>query len=80
MVKVITTGGYIAIPVCLSAKLLGIPIELYELNVIPGKTTRFLSYIATIIYLCFNDTKLYFKNKNCSVTNYCLFADLHFTK
>lgn len=72
IVKVITTGGYIAIPVCLSAKLLGIPIELYELNALPGKTTRFLSSIAQTIYFCFKETKPYFKNKNCIQTAYPL--------
>ncbi len=38
--KVITTGGFAAIPVALAAKILNIEIEIYELNFLPGKTTR----------------------------------------
>lgn len=70
--KVITTGGYIAVPVCIAAKLLGIPIELYELNAVPGKTIRFLSYISQTIYVCFTTTQRYFNNQNCVVISYPL--------
>src|SRR5262249_36276166 len=44
--KVISTGGLIAVPVCLAAWLLRIPIELYELNAVPGKAIKALAPIA----------------------------------
>lgn len=39
---VLTTGGYIAAPVILAARALGVPVVLHESNVIPGKVTRAL--------------------------------------
>lgn len=67
---VISTGGYVSIPVCLAAKCLGIPIELYELNAVPGKTIRMLSYIAYKIWVCFEQSVRYLPRQKCSVTHY----------
>lgn len=52
--KIITTGGFIAVPVCFAAKCLRIPILLFELNAQPGKAITLLSYIATNIFACFS--------------------------
>lgn len=41
--KIVSMGGYISIPIALAAYFLRIPIEIYELNVIPGKANMFLS-------------------------------------
>ncbi len=41
--KVISFGGFVSVPTILAAKILGIPFEIYELNVEPGKATTFLS-------------------------------------
>lgn len=60
--KIISTGGIIAIPVCLAGRILNIPIELYELNVIPGKTTKLLASIATNIFITFEKSKNFFTN------------------
>ncbi len=38
---VFTTGGYIAGPVVIAARSLGIPVVLHESNALPGKVTRF---------------------------------------
>lgn len=54
---VATTGGYIAVPVCLVARALGIPIYLYNLDVAPGAAIRFLSRFATKVVVCFPETK-----------------------
>ena len=69
--KVISTGGYLSIPVCIAAKFLLIPIELFELNVIPGKATRFLSPLATELLICFPMTKKYFSH-SCRLVPYPL--------
>lgn len=68
--KIVSMGGLISIPVCLAGKLLGIPIELYELNVEPGKTIYLLSKFSSIINICFKETKEYFPNKKCNLINY----------
>lgn len=59
--KIVTTGGYIAIPVCLAGFILRIPIELYELNAVPGKAAYWLAPFATHIFVCFKRTQQYFK-------------------
>lgn len=63
--KVISMGGYISIPVCISAYILRIPVELFELNSTPGKAIKFLAPIATKINACFeNALKFLPKNKS----------------
>jgi UDP-N-acetylglucosamine--N-acetylmuramyl-(pentapeptide) pyrophosphoryl-undecaprenol N-acetylglucosamine transferase len=37
---VFTTGGYVAIPVLVAARLLGVPAVLWEGNVVPGRSVR----------------------------------------
>lgn len=68
--KVISFGGFNSIPVCLAAKIVNIPIELYELNVEPGKATKFLSYFTNTIYVCFEQTKSYFPKNKCVLFDY----------
>ncbi len=68
--KVISFGGMNSIPVCLAGKILGIPFDLYELNVEPGKAIKFLSYFTDTVHICFAQTAQYFKNKNCVLTPY----------
>lgn len=68
--KIISMGGVISIPVCLAAKCAGIPIELYELNVEPGKAIFFLSRITRHVFVCFEETKQYFPRTKCTTTDY----------
>jgi UDP-N-acetylglucosamine--N-acetylmuramyl-(pentapeptide) pyrophosphoryl-undecaprenol N-acetylglucosamine transferase len=67
--RLITTGGLIAVPPFLAAKILRINLEIYELNVEPGKTTQFLSNICNNIKICFSETQRFFKKK-CTLINY----------
>lgn len=67
---VISTGGYISIPVCLAARLLKIPVELYELNAIPGKAISFLAPLAHKIWICFEKTTQYLPAHKCTLTSY----------
>ena len=55
--KVISSGGQVALPVCFAAWTLRIPIELYELNVIPGRAIKLLAKIATTTFICFHESK-----------------------
>jgi len=73
--KLISTGGIVSIPVCLSAFLLHIPIELYEPNAVPGKTIKLLAPLAQTIFVCFAQTKKYFSkqsknSQHCILVNY----------
>ncbi len=68
--RIITTGSIIAIPVCVAGWILGIPIELFELNAQPGKTLQFLSYFARTIRHCFAVTRTQFTQSKCLLTKY----------
>lgn len=68
--KIISFGGLNSIPVCLAGKLLGIPFDVYELNVEPGQSIKFLSCFTDTIHICFSQTAQYFQHKKCVVTPY----------
>ncbi len=68
--RVISTGSIIAIPGCIAAWILRIPIELFEVNAKPGKTIIFLSRFATKIDVCFSKPKHFFMNVPCEVRPY----------
>ena len=76
-IKIISTGGYLAIPVCLAAKLLWIPIYLYELNVIPGKTVSFLTPLAKKTFICFTAAQRYFKSNVLQIKYPLRFTEAH---
>jgi UDP-N-acetylglucosamine--N-acetylmuramyl-(pentapeptide) pyrophosphoryl-undecaprenol N-acetylglucosamine transferase len=67
---VISTGGLVSIPVCFAAKLLGIPIELYELNVVPGKTIKLLAPLSHKVWICFEQSFNYLPAQKCALTSY----------
>ena len=46
---VFTTGGYVAIPVMVAARLLRIPIVLWEGNVVPGRSVRATARLAAAV-------------------------------
>ncbi len=68
--KIISYGGFISLPVILAAKTLRIPVEIYELNVQPGKATMFLSKIHGPIFTCFQKTRSYLPKNNCIPFDY----------
>lgn len=49
----VTTGGYLSIPVCLAAFVARIPLDVYELNAVPGRASRVLAFIAKNVYVVF---------------------------
>lgn len=67
---VISTGSIIAIPGCIAAWMLRIPIILFEVNAKPGKTIIFLSRFAQKIYVCFSQPKHFFTNVRCEIQPY----------
>lgn len=56
---VFTTGGYIASPAILAARLHNIPVILHESNFIPGKVTRLLGSRCNTVALGFEGTAQY---------------------
>jgi UDP-N-acetylglucosamine--N-acetylmuramyl-(pentapeptide) pyrophosphoryl-undecaprenol N-acetylglucosamine transferase len=53
---IFTTGGYVAIPVLIAARLLGIPALLWEGNVIPGRSVRATARLASALAVSFEAT------------------------
>ncbi len=64
---VFTTGGYIAAPVILAARSLGLPAVLHESNALPGKVTRWLSPRCTTVALGFEAARQYLPKVNSVV-------------
>lgn len=58
---VVSTGGFVSVPVCCAAWILGIPFDLYEFNVEPGAAIKLLTSRARTIVTCFPETKRYLK-------------------
>jgi UDP-N-acetylglucosamine--N-acetylmuramyl-(pentapeptide) pyrophosphoryl-undecaprenol N-acetylglucosamine transferase len=53
---VFTTGGYVAVPVLMAAAPLGIPVVLWEGNVIPGRAVRATARLADAVAVSFAAT------------------------
>ena len=53
---IFTTGGYVAVPILLAAKPLGIPVVLWDGNVIPGRAVRATARLATALAVSFEAT------------------------
>ncbi len=68
--RIISTGGIVAVPVLIAGWLLRIPIDLYELNAVPGKATKAIAPLASRIYVCFAHAKQYFPKQRCVLTQY----------
>lgn len=58
----IGSGGYVAGPAVLGAKLTGSKVILMEQNSFPGVTTKILGRYANDIHISFEDSKKYFKD------------------
>lgn len=58
---VFSTGGYIAAPAILAARLQGIPVILHESNSIPGKVTTLLGPFCDVVAIGFQETAKYLK-------------------
>lgn len=72
---IISMGGYVSLPVCIAARLLKIPVELHELNAIPGKATKFLAPLSTTIHVNFKKALSSFSLKKSKLVHYPLQFD-----
>lgn len=53
---IFTTGGYVAVPVLLAAAPLGIPVVLWDGNVVPGRAVRLTARLADALAVSFEAT------------------------
>ena len=53
---IFTTGGYVAIPVLVAARILGIPTLMWEGNVVPGRSVRATARLASALAVSFEAT------------------------
>jgi len=50
---ILTTGGYVAVPVLMAAAPLGIPVVMWDGNVIPGRAVRATARLASALAVSF---------------------------
>lgn len=65
---IVTFGGYVALPVAIAGKILGIPIVLHEQTQKAGLSSLLISKFASVILVSFESSKEYFKGKNVVLT------------
>jgi len=75
---ILTTGGYVAIPVLVAARPLGIPSVLWEGNVVPGRSVRVSARLASLAAVSFPETcgALAVRAEQCYLTGTPI-RDLH---
>ena len=57
---IVSTGGLLSVPFCFAARLTRRSVEIYELNVTPGKAVKLLLPVASVIHTVFPETKMVF--------------------
>lgn len=68
--KVVSTGGYISVPICYAAYLLRVYIELHEFNVIPGRAAKFVAKYANRVFISFGQASTQLQAAACTLTGY----------
>lgn len=69
--RIVTTGGFLALPLCYVAKIFDIPIDLYEVNSTPGRAALVIGQWAQNVYVTFQSCIKFFP-KRCSLVPYPL--------
>lgn len=68
--KIISFGGLVSVPVCLAGKILGIPVELHELNVEPGRAINFTAKFNKEVHIYFPESADYFPKHKTILDQY----------
>ncbi|MFC1743820.1 glycosyltransferase [Candidatus Riflebacteria bacterium] len=63
-----STGGYVAFPAVVAARLLNIPVIIHEQTMAVGLANRLSGFFAHRVLLTFKDSCKFFKPENCEVT------------
>ena len=61
-------GGYSAGPVCVAAKMMGIPSAIHEQNSFPGLTNRLLCRIVDRVFIAFEESRAHFPRGSLFLT------------
>jgi UDP-N-acetylglucosamine--N-acetylmuramyl-(pentapeptide) pyrophosphoryl-undecaprenol N-acetylglucosamine transferase len=61
-------GGYAAGPVCVAAKMMGIPSAIHEQNSFPGLTNRLLCRIVDKVFIAFEESRAHFPGGSLFLT------------
>lgn len=73
---VLTTGGYVSVPVALAAWLKGIPVLLFLPDIEPGFSVRWVSRLAKKVAVSVEDSRKFFAPDKVVTTGYPLREDL----
>ena len=65
---VIGVGGYSSGPVCMVAKLMGIPSAIHEQNSYPGLTNRLLCRVVDRVFISFEESRVHFSGGTILLT------------
>jgi len=65
---VLGVGGYSAGPVCLAARIMGIPTAIHEQNSFPGLTNRLLCRIVDRVFISFAESEVHFGGGSIHLT------------
>lgn len=57
--RILTFGGYIALPVAVMGWIVGIPVFLHEQTIHPGLATKLIAKVAKTVFISFPDAKKY---------------------
>jgi len=60
---VFSKGGFVSVPPCIAAKLLGIPVITHECDYSPGLATKINSRFASKIFVTYEETRSFFPEK-----------------
>ena len=61
-------GGFVSVPPVIAASLYHIPVVTHESDITPGLANKINARFSNVIFVSFEETKNYFKNKNVVVT------------
>lgn len=65
---ILSFGGYIALPIAIIGKLLGITVYTHEQTIAPGMANTYINQFADTTFLSFPESAMYFKGKNTIVS------------
>jgi UDP-N-acetylglucosamine--N-acetylmuramyl-(pentapeptide) pyrophosphoryl-undecaprenol N-acetylglucosamine transferase len=65
---VLGVGGYSAGPVCLAARMMGVPSAIHEQNSFPGVTNRLLCRVVNRVFISFEESRKHFSGGTIHLT------------
>ncbi len=74
--RVLTFGGYLALPIAYVAKWMGIPVFIHEQTIAPGIATQKISKLAKKVFLSFPESQKDLPPEKCVITGNLVREDL----